>query len=152
MSFSKSVVITCRPFPFTVIGSLLKMRTHQNFIPLVGNGIINKPNSMGFNLEHSNRVFSLTNCAVLCQLTRRTWTECCLYMQNIHGLFFKHFYTIHKGALTGKKGEVSTNTMHYDKSGNGHIFCNAIFNLYNPPLRFGCWVVYESKTGLFLLL
>lgn len=23
-------------------------------------------------------------------------------------------------------------------------------NLYNPPLRFGCWVVYKSKTGLFI--
>lgn len=40
--------------------------------------------------------------------------------------------------------------MHDDKSGNGHILCNAIFNLYNPPLRFGCWVVYKSKTGLFI--
>lgn len=71
-------------------------------------------------------------------------------MQNIHVLF-KHFYTIHKEALTEKKKKVrvSTNTMHYDKSGNGHILCNAIFNLYNPPLRFGCWVVYKSKTGLF---
>lgn len=44
-----------------------------------------------------------------------------------------------------KKGKVSTNTVHYDKSGNGHVFCSFIFTLYNPPLRFGCWVVYKSK-------
>lgn len=62
---------------------------------------------MGFNLEHSNRVFSLTNCAVLCQLTRRTWTECCLYMQNIHGLFFlfKAFLHYTQGGAGWKKKE-----------------------------------------------
>lgn len=31
-----------------------------------------------------------------------------------------------------KKGKVSTNTVHYDKSGNGHIFCDVIFNFVQP--------------------
>lgn len=71
----------------------------------------------------------------------------------LHAEYTRSFFsisTLYTRRHRLKKGKVSTNTVHYDKSGNGHIFCNAIFNLYNPPLRFGCWVVYKSKTGLFI--
>lgn len=79
-------------------------------------------------------------------------------MQNIHGLF-KHFYTIHKEALTEKKKErVSTNTMHYDKSGNGHILCNAIFKFVQPTpeiwmlsgLQKQNWPLYTVEHSAYL--
>lgn len=44
-------------------------------------------------------------------------------------LAFLH-YT--QGGIDCKKGKVSTNTVHYDKSGNGHIFCDVIFSFVQP--------------------
>lgn len=38
-----------------------------------------------------------------------------------------------------------------DKSGNGHTFCHGMFNLYNPPLRFGCRVVYKKQNHGLLI-
>lgn len=85
------------------LGCLLNEDTSKLVFPWLVITILNKLNLMGlFNLKHSNWVF-FTH-----KLCRKTWTECCFYMHNIQLLFFfffKHFYTIHKEALTGKKEE-----------------------------------------------
>lgn len=59
--------------------------------------MFNKLDLMGsFNLKHSNRLFFFffksQTVQYFCQLTRKTWTECCFYMQNIHLVFFCVFF------------------------------------------------------------
>lgn len=131
------------------LGSLfkIKVRTHQNFYSPLCNEINWTEQALFFNLKHSNWFFFPHKlCSTLSVDKENLKRECCFYMQNIHFPFFFFFAFLHytQGDLE-KKGKVSTNTVHYDKSGNGHVFCSFIFTLYNPPLRFGCWVVYKSK-------
>lgn len=71
---------------------------------------------------------------------------------------FLHFYTIHKEKLTEKKGKVSTNTMHYDKSGKHILQCYVQFVQPTPEI----WMLsglkktkvttLQSKTAFFLNL
>lgn len=109
ISFCKADVITC-------------LKHSNSCSPHLSLNITQTECNGLFNLKHSN-VF-LTNCAELCHSTRRTWTECCLYMQNIHVSFFFCISTLYtRRNWPKRKEEVSTNTMHYDKSGK-HILCS----------------------------
>lgn len=68
------------------------------------------------NLKHSNRFFfSFTNCAELCQLTRRTWTVA-VFTCRIYTFLFFCISTLYTRRHWLKK-KVSTNTVHYDELG-----------------------------------
>jgi len=104
-----------------------------------------------FKRKHSNWFFFfLTICAVLCQSTRRPLTECCFYMQNIH-VPFSAFLHYTQGGIDWKKKERLVQIQCTTTSREMDTYSAMLYSiLYNPPLRFGCWVVYKSKTCLLI--